>query len=33
MEITIDEFQVKEGDTINLKNYTTIAPKNFQKNK
>jgi PPK2 family polyphosphate:nucleotide phosphotransferase len=33
MEITINEFRVSEGKSVNLKNYSTQSPENFQKNK
>lgn len=33
MKITIDDFRVLEGKSVNLKNYTTQSPENFKKNK
>lgn len=33
MKITIDDFRVIEGKSVNLKNYTTQSPENFKKNK
>lgn len=33
MKITIDDFRVLEGKSVNLKNYTTESPENFKKNK
>lgn len=33
MKITINDFRVIEGKSVNLKNYTTQSPENFKKNK
>lgn len=33
MKITMDDFRVIEGKSVNLKNYTTQSPENFKKNK
>ncbi|MCO6565565.1 MAG: polyphosphate kinase 2 family protein [Apibacter sp.] len=33
MVITIDEFRVPEGKSVNLKNYSTQSPEDFKKNK
>lgn len=33
MKITIDDFRVLEGKSVNLKKYTTQSPENFKKNK
>lgn len=33
MKITIDDFRVLEGKSVNLKNYTSQSPENFKKNK
>lgn len=33
MKITINDFRVLEGKSVNLKNYTTQSPENFKKNK